>query len=442
MAVASVPDHAEYGGYDLTFTKPILEKFQCSICTKVLRDPHLTGCCGQHYCESCLNHWLKKQNKTTCPHCRHENFIHILNKERKREVHELEVQCTKKEMGCQWVGELGNLQPHLYSAKGCGYIEVQCSNKCGKKMQRKELDAHLSQRCPLRKIKCQYCPYEDTYKTITNQHYKKCPCYPLPCPNYCGTTGIRRADMDNHRSKCELEPVKCPFHEAGCTTRVVRKEFDTHMSGSQQNHLLVLLGAFQETKRNLHNTTLKLLETRHELEESKAKQGEIKTLKHSEDEVTFCMTNFSLYQQTGKVWHSPPFYYNDGYKLCLAVHANGKGAGAGTHVSVELLQMRGEQDDKLKWIEEGQYLLHPFQSISIQVMTQSNEAQSQEKQHSLERHMCSKCFTHLPPHVDHRVCQSRGNKRISNDKFIDHKSVEQLLNDTIILKLSTHYTVF
>jgi hypothetical protein len=46
------------------------------------------------------------------------------------------------------------------------------------------------------------------------------------------------------------------------------------------------------------------------------------------------MPSFSLssYRRSGKVWYSPPFYYGEGYKMCLAVHANGVGAGAGTHV--------------------------------------------------------------------------------------------------------------
>ena len=257
MAVASSPDQAEYGGYDFTFTKPVPEKFYCSICTKVLRDPHFTECCGQYFCESCLKHWFKKQ-KNTCPHCCHENFIHILNKPLKREVDEFEIRCTKQGVGCQWVGELSSLQAHLESDKGCGYVEVQCSNKCGLKMKRKDLIAHLGWQCPLRKIKCKYCHYEDTHQTITSQHYKKCPCYPLPCPNNCGTTDIQRADMANHCSKCELEPVECLFHEAGSTAQVVCREFDAHMSGSQQDHLLALLGAFQETKRALSESQRQL----------------------------------------------------------------------------------------------------------------------------------------------------------------------------------------
>ena len=461
MAVANIPDQAQYGGYDLTFTKPVPVKFNCNICTKVLRDPHLTVCCGQHFCESCLDYWFKKQ-KTTCPHCRHENFNHVLNKALKREMDDLETRCTKQSLGCQWVGELSSLQTHLDSDKGCGYVEVQCSNKCGIITKRKELKAHLEQQCPLRKIQCQYCHYENVYWKITTKHYGECPHYPLPCPNKCGTTGIRRADMDNHRSRCELEPVECPFREAGCKVHVVRKEFDSHMSGNQQNHLIVLLGAFQETNRELlksrreldenrkelnecrRELSLKLLETRKTLEESKRKPAKQMTLRGYGDEVTFCMNDYSLYKHTGKAWQSPPFYFGDGYKLCLAVYANGKGAGAGTHVSVELLQMKGEHDDKLTWNNGPSGRACPFilhhTCISIQMMVQSKKAQSPDKEISLDSHFCPGCFAQLPPLEGLRVFKSDGRNQVSEDKFIDHQSAEQVmvLNDTIALRVSLY----
>ena len=457
MAVANIPVQAQNSGYDFSFTKPVPDRFNCNICTKVLRDPHLTFCCGQHFCEFCLNHWFKKQ-KTTCPHCRHENFNHVLNKALKREIDDLEIRCTKQGLGCQWVGELNCLQTHLDSEQGCRCVEVQCSKKCGAKMKRKELKAHLERQCPLRKIQCQYCHYEDAYQTITNKHYGECPHYPLPCPNKCGTTGIRRADMDNHLSRCELETMECPFHEAGCKVHVVRKEFDSHMSGNQQNHLLVLLGAYQETKRELeksqtklvenrreldeskrklHNTSLKLLETRKEMEESKPKPAKQMTLKHDGNGMTFCMNDYSLYKHTGRVWHSPPFYYQGGYKLCLAVYANGKGAGAGTHVSAELLQMKGEHDDKLRWDRGYEYPYYPW-NISIQMMVQNKKAWAPEKEISLESHFCSSCFTRLPPPKGLRVFKPCFSNAASTDKFIDHQSAEQVMvvNDTIALRVS------
>jgi len=427
---ASVSAQTEYGGYDFNFTKPVPERFCCSICTKVLRDPHLTECCGQHFCKSCLDHWFKKQKKTTCPHCRYVKFKHMLNKERKRDIEELEIQCIKQGVGCPWLGELSSLQIHLDSDEGCGYVEVQCSNKCGTKIKRNEREAHLAQQCPLRKIKCQYCRYEDTYQKITTQHYDACPYYPLPCPNKCGITGIRRADMAKHRSRCELEPVECPFHEAGCTTRVVRREFDAHLSENQQHHLLVLLGAFQETKKELSECQRQL----QQLKVEDVNSAPV-TLKKQGDQLTFHVTNFSLYKLTGRVWHSPPFYYNEGYKLCLAVYANGKGAGTGTHLSVELLQMRGEHDDTLKWPEwqvEDDHWHVVGDELSIWMMTPCMNTCSQDKNFSIEGYLCLECFKRLSPHEDFHKCTF-----FCVEKFIDHQSAEQLtVNDTIVLKIS------
>ena len=98
--------------------------------------------------------------------------------------------------------------------------------------------------------------------------------------------------------------------------------------------------------------------------------------------------------------------------------------------------MRGEHDKKLTWWEEGRYI-HRVQQISIQMMKRHEKAQSQEKQYSLETHLCTRCFSRLPPHVDVRICQSRGSTPIHEDKLIDHQSAEQLMlfNDTIVLKL-------
>ena len=38
-----------------------------------------------------------------------------------------------------------------------------------------------------------------------------------------------------------------------------------------------------------------------------------------------------------------------GYELCLWVDANGNGRGKGTHVSVFVVLMKGENDDQLMW---------------------------------------------------------------------------------------------
>ena len=69
----------------------------------------------------------------------------------------------------------------------------------------------------------------------------------------------------------------------------------------------------------------------------------------SSSPATFRMTSFSEYKESGKVWYTPPFSLPHRYKVCLAVHLNGVGAGKGTHVSIYLHQVAGEYDHKLKW---------------------------------------------------------------------------------------------
>ena len=253
--------------------------------------------------------------------------------------------------------------------------------------------------------------------------------------------------MDDHRSRCELEPVECEYYEVGCKVDLVRKDFESHMEDNRMVdiHLTLLSGAFKvkqkqldecqrerdKYRRMLHETSLKFLETR---KENKHKHD--KPIKLREEE-TFQMNNYSLYKLTSKVWHSLSFYYLGNYKFCLAVYANGKGAGAGTHVSVELLQMKGEHDDKLRWNKRAQYQYPPY-SISIQMIAQSEKAQVPEKEASF--HICTTCIAQQPPPEDLRVFKNGNGNAVSEDKFIDHQSAEQVmvLNDTIELRITLH----
>ena len=115
--------------YDHEFVDDIPPKYTCSICIKVLKKPRLVGCCGQHYCESCLQHWVRECSQRMCPHCRAVGFQSMLNKEKMREIQELRIHCTNHVSGCTWVGELGTLKDHLQSDRGCGYVKVKCSNE-------------------------------------------------------------------------------------------------------------------------------------------------------------------------------------------------------------------------------------------------------------------------------------------------------------------------
>ena len=76
---------------------------------------------------------------------------------------------------------------------------------------------------------------------------------------------------------------------------------------------------------------------------------------------TLSMYNFSEHKRVGDQWFSNPFYTGpDGYKLKLRVRAIGTGKLIGTHVSVHVHLMKGENDERLTW---------PFKcNITIQLL--------------------------------------------------------------------------
>ena len=262
---------ASYGGYEYEFCNGDDDgKYTCNVCVKVLKDPHLTSCCGQHFCESCLSFWFGKGQKV-CPHCRARGakFRHFLDKSFKREIEILLVVCSNKDKGCSWKGELSSVQSHFSSSAGCDYVKVECPNQCPsvfdivpRRILRKNLTNHLENECYLRPYKCEYCELKDTYQAITGDgidvwdsqrrgHYAVCPKYPLKCPNKCSSDDILRKDMEDHRKKCPKEVVCCAFEEAGCQVKVIRSDLDRHMKDSQFEHMSLIMADYKQTKTDL-----------------------------------------------------------------------------------------------------------------------------------------------------------------------------------------------
>ena len=111
------------------FVKELPDDFQCVICAKVLNEPHLTDCCGQHFCQACLEQWFKKQEKKICPHCCSENFTHMRYLPLKRKIDDLDVYCPNQEEGCKMITKFGKLSSHKNE---CSFARVICTQGCGK----------------------------------------------------------------------------------------------------------------------------------------------------------------------------------------------------------------------------------------------------------------------------------------------------------------------
>ena len=369
------------GGYDFDFVEGPLEELTCSICHLVLRNPHLTSCCGNHFCQSCIE---SVQNECSpCPLCKDTSFTTFLDKSFQRKVNELEILCPRSEDGCTWTGTVGTAVNHLDSVSGdCEYTEIKCE-LCSEEIQRKNILNHKKDECANRPFTCKYCGYSKTWIEVTSKHSKKCVNYPLQCPNKCGIGTIERKNLNTHiKVLCPLQVEPCAFEFAGCSVQVPRKDSAEHLAASTATHVTLLAGVCAEYKSKLDAKQEKVDELQATV---KSLNGIIKShdsMIHSLNQrlaqlqvsqlggrpllggpifggplpvfppADFYLVNLNYFKQTNKKWVSKPFYtHPGGYKMCLCVFANGIGKGKNSqmHISVTANLMKGEFDSELEW---------------------------------------------------------------------------------------------
>ena len=206
----AVPTSKNIAGYDYDLIDPLSDRLVCKICHFPSRNPYLSVCCGHLFCKSCLYNIRKAPAITNaCPVCRDEEFVIFPNQAVDREIKCLRIHCTNKMMGCEWEGELNDINNHLGNSDGCQFEEVKCSNECGKVIQRQYLTSHVETECQRRKVNCQYCYDTGENRFIEGQHKEECPKLPLPCPNNCEVGTIPREDMGKHKEVCQLEVIDC-----------------------------------------------------------------------------------------------------------------------------------------------------------------------------------------------------------------------------------------
>ena len=193
------------------------EEYICSICSKVLTDPQLTDCCGQHFCLGCLQQWFKKYGKKQCPHCRSTQFTYIVYLPLKRKIDQLDVYCINNVNGCQVITLLSKTEAHR---RECEYAKVNCEQGCGCIVLRKAMQDHCKKVCLKRIVSCSYClkvgPYDEI---LDKKHENVCPEYPVGCPRKCNAENsahIKRKDLKAHEKVCPLQLVPCIFCNAQC----------------------------------------------------------------------------------------------------------------------------------------------------------------------------------------------------------------------------------
>ena len=385
-------------GYEYYFVETPPDRLVCKMCHLPSRNPYLSVCCGHLFCKSCLD-----RNKTitvgttgTCSvmACK-EKFITFPQTEADREIKKLHVYCTNKEKGCEWQGELSDINNHLRNIDGCQFEGVKCPNDCGKMIERQYLTNHVRTECPHCKITCQYCHVAGEHQFVEGRHKEECPKLPLPCPNKCEVESVPREDMEVHRKECPLEMIQCEYHSVGCEVRMARKDQEQHRKEKMEDHLTMathnlsrindihhdLTGTQDElsnTKNELAGTKTELAGTRAQLSTALEQINNLTILVnaqlspatnfkgirsvqldaivamfktgHRVCPVTIKMSEYNNKRRNNVEWYSDAFYtHSRGYKMCLRIDAGGISKGRGTHLSTYLYLMKGPHDDELTW---------------------------------------------------------------------------------------------
>ena len=428
------------GGFECEFVEKPPKAFQseCPVCLLVLREPYQATCCGYSFCRVCIER-IKARN-ISCPCCKAEEFDHYPNKGLKRSLNEFKVQCSNYQQGCQWEGELGQLDNHLNynptedkQLKGCQFLEIKCVH-CPDLILRSDIQTHQSDQCPMRPYSCQYCEdFNSSYEDVTTNHWPVCGYYPLPCPNKCGES-IQKQNFESHiTNDCPLTVIDCDFQHVGCEERLPRKYMPIHLQEGVVCHLSLQAANNKNFVARLDEENKKMQQMINRLEtENKELRQQVGQLTRDLQmqrvytptcPVELTITNFKKKYEDKQEWKSSPFYtHQNGYKLYLVMYTGGKRSGKGSHISVYLNLAKGEFDDELNW---------PFQGkLEIQLLNQDE-----------------RCYTLTidfdDPYVGaarDRVIEGEKSKfMLGTDKFISHDDLQAKLlkNDSLGFRIST-----
>ena len=364
-------------GYDCIFVDELPDHIQieCSVCLSVLQDPQVVNCsCGSHFCQSCIEP-IKKERKP-CPLCKGKFTSSILDRQLQRTINSLQVYCSFKESGCEWVGELKDLPGHLnaepsnnnYKQSGCSYIPLDCSH-CKQKFQRQLVLDHEKKECSKRPMCCDICgKYQSTFEDVTNNHMPICESKLVPCPKQCGKSLLPEHTDKHLDNNCPLQLTQCLFSCIGCGEKILRKDMMLHISQGLAYHLSLQVKSHKQLLEKVDSMQktmeemLRMEKIRREVEidslrevvdEVKSKQENL--LSHANIvPVRFILSNYIAKRKASEIWVSPPFYSRPhGCKMCLKVYTNGHNDVENTHLSVSIQIMHGEFDDELDWPFKG-----------------------------------------------------------------------------------------
>ena len=345
-----------------------IQDLKCSICLELIYTPVLTSC-GHLFCQSCV------AGQKVCPTCRSE-LEYMRDQFNERKVRSLKVKCPNWEKGCEWKGDLGDIPQH--TGANCQLQTVPCPN-CKANIVRGRLGQH-GWVCPQRAYKCPHCKHQDTYVNITTTHSTVCEEFPLVCPAGC-RKHYSRSKLAKHLAVCGEELVPCKYSSIGCQEVIKRHQLHAHLDKRKDLHLEKSMDMVMQLSMGLSELSMSMRLVVAGAAKPDTSQLPL-TFRRWLQNTPTCyprppwvikMEGFQEKKEKSCRWFSYPFYSHfGGYKMCLRVDANGHTGGRGTHVSVFIFLMQGDNDCHLVWPFKG--------TIKVSLLNQLEDGQHLTKQ--------------------------------------------------------------
>ena len=202
-------------GYDCLFIGEIPPDGYCTVCSRVYCNPHQMRCCKGRICARCVEE--VKASSKPCPLCNAAEISPVPDTDHMLSLGTYKVNCHNSKEGCEWEGQLSELDSHLNlepttekQLEGCLFSKIKC-RYCPKVLERLFVDTHQFSECPKRPYECENC--EHSFEDLSQHQSQDCPNAPMTCPNNGKSVAVQH---DNHNHDMPVEEQQCEFHTVGC----------------------------------------------------------------------------------------------------------------------------------------------------------------------------------------------------------------------------------
>jgi len=274
-----------------------------------------------------------------------------------REVNALTVYCPERFAGCDWAGELGKVSCHQNLTSrdsGCNFVKMECANKCGSMILRKDLQVHEKEECSKRYSS--FSGNAELYSALD------------------AITELKREvkKMNEEKKRLETDLSNSNFQLQKMQSKILSLEGTVmHLSqkvqAGEQDRAKVKMGMLQleqdlqkvvQVERDQTLCSLKLAKLA--ADQAKLEEKATHTSLSVETRLTplppihFVLHNYHYYKDSNFHWQSEPFYSAPlEYRFIVSIYPNGISKGKGSYLSLFISILGGQYDNELKWPFRG-----------------------------------------------------------------------------------------